>query len=180
MGVWPPFFVLGSGHVSDVTVPNRDFGSLHPLLRLRLLDFFQACGRGRVSVFVTEGFRAAERQAHLHASGRERTGPILTHAKPGQSYHNLLIAGRPCSAAVDVAVWDEDEGWSKTLEWKGTAREWDVVHAAAAAAQLQTLIFERPHLQLPFPLEDLAAGAHWVDLGPVPALLNPQDPYRNG
>ncbi len=164
--------------MSDVTKPDRDLTKVHPLLQLRLLSFFQECGRRKVSVFITEGYRSGERQDWLYARGRTRdtSRPVLTYAKAGQSYHNLLIMDQPCSAAVDVAVWDEDTPWSKSLEWSGSAKEWEKVHAAAEAAGLQTLNFEKPHIQLPYALDDLRAGAHWIDLGPMTPLLRPRDP----
>lgn len=164
--------------MTDPTVQDRDFGHLHPLLRHQLLEFFQETGRRKLAVFVTEGWRSEERQGWLYASGRSRSGPILTHALPGQSYHNLLLAGRKCSAAVDVAVWDEDKPWPKSLEWQGSDKEWQIVEAAADKAGLQTLSFERPHLQLPFPLPELARGLHWPE-GVTPWLTtSPQVPAR--
>lgn len=157
--------------MSDPQRTDRTIEHLHPELRLRLLTFYQETGRRRLGVFITEGYRTLERQAWLHASGRTRPGPILTYAAPGTSYHNLMIHGVPCSAAVDVAVWDEDTPWSKSLEWNGSASEWEIVHAAAQKAGLQTLKFERPHLQLPFPLADLAAGRHWPEFWtPIPSV----------
>lgn len=168
--------------MTDPQAQDRDFSHLHPLLRLRLLDFFQEVGRHKLAVFVTEGWRSGERQEWLYASGRTRKGGLLTYARAGQSYHNLMIEQRPCSAAIDVAVWDEDASWSKTLEWKGTDAEWRIVHEAAAKVGLQNLKFEAPHLQLPYPLHELKAGVHWTDYtmlpdpdgdGELPLLFDP-------
>lgn len=143
--------------MSDVTRPDRDIEKLHPELRRRLLLFFQYCGMRQLAVFVTEGYRSEERQAWLYASGRDREGPVLTYAKPGQSYHNIEVGGRPLSGAADVAVWDEDTPWSKTLEWKGTEEEWRIIQDCAHRAGLKTLDFEKPHLQLPFPISVIRA-----------------------
>lgn len=147
--------------MNDVTTPNRDLTLLHPLLARRLLDFLQETARQKLAVFVTEGWRSEERQTWLYASGRTRPGAILTYARPGQSYHGLRIHGRRRSAAVDVAVWDEDVPWSKSLDWSGSDKEWRIIEAAAKTAGLQTLSFEKAHLQLPFPLAELADGRHW-------------------
>lgn len=66
--------------------------------------------------------------------------------------------GKPCSAAVDIAIWDEDQPWAKSLEWAGDAREWAIVAEAAKIAGLRTLSFEKPHLELPYALQELEAG----------------------
>lgn len=174
--------------MTDPRVQDRDFSHLHPLLRHRLLDLLQETGRRGLAVFVTEGWRSEERQDWLYAQGRTLPGAIITYARPGLSYHNLKCNDRPCSAAVDVAVWDEDKPWSKSLEWSGTAREWEIIHAAAAVVGLQTLTFEKPHLQLPFPLQELEAGLHWpVQVirwpSPTPSALlrspTPTSPLRS-
>jgi peptidoglycan L-alanyl-D-glutamate endopeptidase CwlK len=163
--------------MSDVTRPDRDFDKLHPELRRRLLDFLQLCGRRKLAVFVTEGWRSPERQAWLYESGRTREGPILTHAKPGQSYHNITILGRPYSGAVDVAVWDEDEPWSKSLEWTGTEEEWEILHDCAHKAGLETLEFEAPHLQLPYSRDVISQALPWPEPWEHP-LLDDQEAAR--
>lgn len=157
--------------MSDVTTPDRDFGKLHPLLQRALLEFFQELGRRKLAVFMTEGYRPLARQAHLYEQGRTRPGPVVTYAKPGQSYHNLTVNGRPASAAADFAIWDEDRPWSKSLEWTGSEREWEHFTEAAHKVGLVTLRFERPHVQLPHDLEALAAGRYWP-----PDVLLPAKP----
>lgn len=158
----------------EVTTANREMGKLHPLLQRALLDLFQELGRRKLAVFMTEGWRAPERQAWLYASGRTRDGSILTYARPGESYHNLLVNDRPFSAAADFAIWDEDRPWSKSLEWSGTQREWGIFDDAARKAGLVTLNFELPHVQLPHDLEELRRGRHWPSHIAKPGLPDPR------
>ncbi len=147
--------------MSEKPPTDRDFEKLHPELRRRLLEAFQYWGRKKLAVFVTEGWRSHELQQWYYDSGRTREGPTLTYAQPGESYHNLEILGVPFAGAVDVAVWNEDKPWAKSLEWNGTAAEWDIVHEGALLAGLQILKFEAPHLQLPYPLDVLRNTHPW-------------------
>lgn len=43
-------------------------------------------------VRITEGYRSMERQAQLYAQGRTAPGPVVTNAKPGDSFHNYGVA----------------------------------------------------------------------------------------
>ena len=62
--------------------------------------------------FVTCVYRSSTEQQALYNQGRTTPGPIVTHAKPGQSKHNTLP-----SKAVDIAF-KTKEGkldWDTTL-----------------------------------------------------------------
>ena len=158
----------------DIKTPDREMAKLHPLLQRALLDLFQELGRRKLAVFMTEGWRHPERQEWLYTSGRTREGAILTYARPGQSYHNLVINGRPFSAAADFAIWDEDRPWSKRLEWTGTEAEWRIFDEAARKVGLVTLKFELPHVQLPHDLDELRRGRHWPEHIALPGLPEPR------
>lgn len=65
---------------------------LHPVVALyrdRLIAESQEVGIG---IRITDGFRSAEEQDALYRQGRTAEGPIVTHVKGGQSYHNYGLA----------------------------------------------------------------------------------------
>ena len=65
-----------------------------------------------VPIVIVQSFRSAAEQARLYAQGRTAPGPIVTHAKPGTSYHEFGLAfdvavlkdGKP-TWPNDVALW---------------------------------------------------------------------------
>jgi len=89
---------------------NRDESMLHPDLRMKWLRLAEACLSLGFPIFLVEGYRSARRQELLYASGRSVKGPILTHARAGQSYHE---AGR----ALDFAFRCNDDPWSAKHPW---------------------------------------------------------------
>lgn len=129
--------------MSDKEHPDRNLGALHSKLVaawLRLRGFSEEKG---CPIFLTEGRRSNERQDWLYAQGRTRPGPIVTHAKAGQSNHNPKADG--LGHALDFAFrigdpFDESHPWELIgaeaerlgLEWGGRWKKPD-----------------RPHLQLP-------------------------------
>lgn len=131
---------------------NRDRTRLHPELRAKLERLEAVMAAAGHPIFLTEGVRFRARQAQLYAQGRmlraegdklvaapTRTpGPIVTHAKPGQSDHQPDAAGY--GRAADVAFkakphWSEDHPWdllgaaAKAIglkwggDWKGRKRD---------------------------------------------------------
>lgn len=74
-------------------------------------------------ITILEGFRPNSRQAKLYAQGRTEPGPIVTHARPGQSAHNHYP-----SPAVDAAPYlDTDGDGDEELSW-----DWDDYYPLAA------------------------------------------------
>lgn len=106
--------------------------------------------RDRVSVLVTrarqeglmvhhfETYRTIQRQASLYAQGRTAPGKIVTHARPGESWHHYGLA--------DDLVFDGDPS-TERVEWSWNGN-WKRLHELAAACGLETLKFEAPHVQL--------------------------------
>ncbi|CAM3265335.1 hypothetical protein DESA109040_05810 [Deinococcus saxicola] len=120
------------------TSQDRDRDHLHPLFRApfeQWLAAVQAWSKSRGIVpLAYETFRTAERQAYLYASGRTRPGPVITYTL--DSAHELGVAG----------------DWVPLV---GGKQSWDVglyneIYAAVppGAFGLETLDFERPHVQL--------------------------------
>ena len=88
---------------------NRDENMLHPNVRMAWLRLCEAALNLGCPIFLTEGYRSARRQELLYARGRTAPGPIVTHARAGQSWHE---AGR----AIDFAFRGADP-WSPKNPW---------------------------------------------------------------
>lgn len=70
--------------------------SAHPKIRTELKELYTECnnkllGKG-VRLRFTSVLRTFVEQKNLYDSGRKFSGPIVTNAKPGQSYHNYGLA----------------------------------------------------------------------------------------
>lgn len=94
--------------------PRTAIGSLHPAMRPRAQALYNdLLERGIDPVFI-EGKRDIERQRKLYAQGRTAPGDIVTHAKPGRSYHNYGLAFDIAPRAVlDQPNWAPDhEHWA--------------------------------------------------------------------
>jgi peptidoglycan LD-endopeptidase CwlK len=94
-------------------------------------------------LLITCTFRTLNEQATLYAQGRTTPGPIVTHARPGQSAHNYGLAIDVVPVYLGKLIWDgNDPIWQKVgncglehgLEWYGMP-----------AAPFREL----PHFQLP-------------------------------
>lgn len=135
---------------NPATTILRDISVLHPQVRdavQRTIADLQAEGH-QFEVF--EAFRMPQRQNYLFGQGRGRAGAIITQAKPWESYHQYGLA-------VD-AVLKVNGKWS----WDASAeyiQAWERLHAIAESYGLETLRFERPHIQLAnFHINDLKSG----------------------
>jgi peptidoglycan L-alanyl-D-glutamate endopeptidase CwlK len=75
-------------------------GSLEPDVALRAYSLIYWLQHFGARTKVTEGLRTAERQAFLYASGRTRSGPILTQAQV--SKHQDVRFSPPGGRAFDI------------------------------------------------------------------------------
>lgn len=99
---------------------SRKLSDLHPKMQPLVMDFLQACSGEGIDLLITCTYRSPSEQAELFAQGRTAPGRIVTNARPGQSMHNVSVAGIPASLAVDVVplrmgkpVWDgSDPVWA--------------------------------------------------------------------
>lgn len=89
-------------------------------------------------LLIVQSFRSAADQARLYAQGRTTPGKIVTHAKPGSSYHEWGLAfdvaiadakGQP-SWPNDVALWTQIGrlGEELGLTWGGRFPDPDYGH----------------------------------------------------
>jgi len=96
---------------------SRDIGALAPEMQHKAREFVARCAKHGIDAMIYCTFRSPEDQATLYAQGRTERGNIVTWAKPGQSKHNLSIAGNPASLAFDaVPVVAGRAIWEKTGE----------------------------------------------------------------
>lgn len=76
----------------------RDLAALTPEALVKCAEWLRLCNRRGISVLIYETFRSAARQADLFAVGRDEEGvrvpntKILTHCRPGGSYHQYGVA----------------------------------------------------------------------------------------
>lgn len=113
------------------TTLTRTVEALQPHMQKAVKALLNDLRYERIPVFICETLRPFKRQAELYAQGRTKPGPIVTHAKPGHSYHafGLAIDVYPCDKDGDP-IWDfdpEKSSWPRIvqlakmrgLEWGG-------------------------------------------------------------
>ena len=74
----------------------KGLASLTPAAKKKIEQFFALAKKAGKPLLLVSAKRSCERQNELYAQGRTKPGKIITHAKCGQSDHNLGLA-------VDVA-----------------------------------------------------------------------------
>lgn len=112
-------------------INSRDVNHLHPIVKVKALNFLNVCSRHGIDILVTSTYRDIESQNALYAQGRSLPGPKVTNAKGGESYHNYKVAfdvvplrnGKPVwnTTGLDAALWEKigQIGESFGLEWAG-------------------------------------------------------------
>lgn len=112
-------------------INSRRVCDLHPSVQRRCNAFLEACAAEGTELLITSTYRDTESQNALYASGRTISGPRLTNAKAGQSYHNWRMAfdvvplrhGKPVwgTTGADGELWQRIGliGESCDLEWAG-------------------------------------------------------------
>lgn len=108
---------------------------LHPSIQPFARELVRTAAASGIELAVTDGYRSNEQQAELYAQGRTKPGLIVTHAKPGQSWHNYGLAfdvavmsdGR-WTWPNDMALWERIGALGKSvgLEWGGDFPEGQV------------------------------------------------------
>lgn len=134
-----------TARVSTLALLRPDFAERVAKLRARLFG-------ENIPLEVFESVRSPSRQAELYAQGRVEGQPgwgrTVTKAKPYQSAHQYGLAVDFVFKVNDVWTWDEPE----PLMWSRFTRY-------AVECGLQTLSFEKPHVQMdPFSLHALQPG----------------------
>ena len=114
---------------------SRSIDDLHVAVQGMATRFLMMTKVAGIDVLITCTWRSEAEQAALYAQGRTTPGKIVTRARPGQSMHNCVVAGRPASLAFDVVpmrngkpvwaasdpLWQQlgDIGEKCGLEWAG-------------------------------------------------------------
>ncbi|HEY8037145.1 MAG TPA: M15 family metallopeptidase [Methylobacter sp.] len=108
-------------------INSRNPNDLHPHVAALCHAFITACAQRGIDVIITSTYRDNESQAALYAQGRTKSGPKVTNAAAGQSFHNYRLAFDFCPIVNGKAAWSnaalfkecgkiaEDIG----LEWAG-------------------------------------------------------------
>ena len=100
---------------------DRDPNHLHPDLQPLCRKWLARCHEQTVDAFLTCTYRSPADQDAEYARGRTAPGKISTHARGGQSKHNVTLPdGTPASKAFDFAVRRRDG----TLNWNTQSSEW--------------------------------------------------------
>lgn len=94
---------------------HSDLIGLDPTTRKKAEALLGKAAASGLRLVVTDGFRSLSEQAKLYAQGRTEPGPIVTHAKPGTSWHNY---GR----AFDVAPFKDGKPY-----WPNSITFWNQV-----------------------------------------------------
>lgn len=90
---------------------------VNPVIGKLVQQMADALDLEQITFRITQGFRTWPEQYDLYAQGRTKPGEIVTHAKGGESWHNL-------GSAVDFApmkdgkpVWNtSDPAWNRIIE----------------------------------------------------------------
>jgi peptidoglycan L-alanyl-D-glutamate endopeptidase CwlK len=120
--------VFGFFTYHSLTSDQYSLDGLYPPVKKAVGQLEENCIKRGITIQITEGFRSFEKQNQLYEQGRTMSGPIITNAKGGQSYHNYGLA-------IDFALINPK---NKQLSWNtkidrnhnGTADWMEVVQEA--------------------------------------------------
>ena len=115
-------------------INSRAIDDLNPVVAKKCRAFIAACKRENIDVLITSTFRDMESQAQIYAQGRSRPGRIVTHAKPGQSWHNFRLAFDFVPIRDGKAMWND-------------ARTFKRCRQIGESLGLEGLDFEMAHLE---------------------------------
>lgn len=91
---------------------SRSLHDLRPCFGRAVESVIKACRERGVDLLVTCTYRSAEEQDAAYAQGRTHPGPIVTHAKGGESAHNFGLACDVVPVRHGKPVWDTaDPAW---------------------------------------------------------------------
>lgn len=104
-------------------IAQKEITDIHPLIKRKMDQLFAKAKAEKGYVLrMVSGFRSFVEQAIFFAQGRSTPGPIVTYARPGESFHNYGVAfdvvDRNHGYDID---WEElgKIGESIGLEWGG-------------------------------------------------------------
>lgn len=73
-------------------INSRSLNDLHPHVSVLAQSFIQECAKAGIDVIITSTYRDFEAQDAIFAQGRTKSGPRVTNAKGGESFHNFHVA----------------------------------------------------------------------------------------
>src|SRR5271170_6337054 len=118
---------------------------LYPRLKTAGQQLCQLLALKGIDVEISQGLRTWPQQATIYAQGRTTPGPIVTHAKPGESFHQYGLA------------FDIDIVTLSGLDWTGNDSAWQAAIAAGeslglfSGSEWHGAQMDRPHFQLTGP-----------------------------
>lgn len=121
---------------------------LHPKVRLDFSNFIEeAENKLNIVLRISQGLRTMDEQQALYNIGRKISGPIVTNAKAGSSYHNYGLAVDLVVLVNDKIDWNYDMGKllpysiKQQITWGGSWRKFK----------------DKPHFEKTF-------GINWRDM----------------
>ena len=128
----------------DVHTQNR-IVNLHPYIKEKAVRFILQAQVLGIYLRITSGFRSLAEQQKLYDQGRTAPGPVVTNARPGESFHNYGLAFDVVEIKGGAALWDNPRwheigqlGKSFGLYWGGDWTSWkDKPHFQSHAGTAQ-------------------------------------------
>jgi len=106
-------------------VNSRSLTDLNPKVAALCSEFINRCKAKGIDIIITSTYRDAESQNALYAQGRTSSGPKVTNAKAGQSFHNWHVAFDFCPIVNGKAQWNDTALFTKCGEIaEGVGLEW--------------------------------------------------------
>lgn len=106
-------------------MPDRS--ELHPSLLGAFAQLELKLREQKISVRIVEVVRSPIRQAQLYSQGRHSKGPIVTHARPGESAHQWGLAVDVEPIPLTMRNWKLLRHTASRLGF-GLLGEWDPGH----------------------------------------------------
>jgi len=108
-------------------ITSRSLDDLLPVVQVMAQHLIEACTAAGIDLLITSTYRDLEAQAELYAKGRATAGPIVTNAKPGESYHNWRVALDFCPIEDGKCAWNDLAAFERVgviaeglgFEWAG-------------------------------------------------------------
>ena len=108
-------------------INSRDIKDLHPKVAYLCTKFVLLCKEAGIDVIITSTYRDIESQNKIYAQGRTASGPRVTNAKGGESFHNYKVAFDFVPIVNGKADWNNTMTFRKCgeiaesigLEWAG-------------------------------------------------------------
>lgn len=106
-------------------ISSRSLDDLAPDVAAAAQQLIDACAAVSIDLLVVSTYRDADAQAALYAQGRTTPGPIVTDARPGESFHQYRVALDFCPIINGKCQWDDIATFTRVgLIAEGLGMEW--------------------------------------------------------